>query len=280
MAGHDTQLPLDQADIDAFQRDGAICLRGVIDDETIDALREAVAWSIEHPGPYSQDLTNGQKGGAYFADIFCWTRCDAYRAHIVNPAMAAIAGQLLDAARIRFYVDHLLVMEPGSSEPTPWHQDYPYWPMEGSGSCSIWLALDPVNKESGAVEFVAGSHRIGDIYAPRSFQAEEQLEDGALARIPDIDANRDHYSILSWDMVPGDVTVHHCLTVHGSPGNTRQDQRRRGLAVRFMDDSAKYRARDAVPVVMRKAFAELAPELRDGGPFDARIFPELWSAAG
>lgn len=51
MAGHDSRLPLDQADIDAFQRDGAICLRSVIDLETVEALRAAVAWSMDHPGP-------------------------------------------------------------------------------------------------------------------------------------------------------------------------------------------------------------------------------------
>ena len=55
---------IEEKDIDAFQRDGAICLRQVIDPPAIEALRDAVAWSMANPGPYSQDLTNGKKDGA------------------------------------------------------------------------------------------------------------------------------------------------------------------------------------------------------------------------
>jgi len=69
-----------------------------------------------------------------------------------------LAGRVMDATRVNFFYDQLLVKEPGTSARTPWHQDQPYWAVSGRQVSSVWLTLDPVPEEV-SVEYVCGSHR-------------------------------------------------------------------------------------------------------------------------
>ena len=43
-----------QAEIDAYNNDGAVCLRGVISPEWIERLRDGVAADMAAPGPMSR----------------------------------------------------------------------------------------------------------------------------------------------------------------------------------------------------------------------------------
>ena len=60
-------------------------------------------------------------------------------------------------ATARIYHDHLLVKEAGTRQPTPWHQDQPYYNFEGRHKVSLWVPVDPVPRET-TLEFLAGSH--------------------------------------------------------------------------------------------------------------------------
>ncbi|TDJ73678.1 MAG: hypothetical protein E2O38_02175 [Proteobacteria bacterium] len=39
---------------------------------------------------------------------------------------------------------HVLIKEPGTHAVTPWHHDLPYYSLEGTQVCSMWLPLDPI----------------------------------------------------------------------------------------------------------------------------------------
>ena len=83
---------------------------------------------------------------------------------------------------------------------------------------STWVALDPVTRESGAVEFVAGSHLWDRWFQPRTFSGEnEHAINPKFEPVPDIEANRDRYDIMSWDLEAGDIVAFHAMTLHGSP---------------------------------------------------------------
>ena len=70
-----------------------------------------------------------------------------------------------------FYHEHVLTKDPGTNKKTPWHQDQPYYPVDGSANCSIWMPIDPVSLDT-AIEFVRGSHRWGKWFYPRKFATE------------------------------------------------------------------------------------------------------------
>ncbi|MEQ8697000.1 MAG: phytanoyl-CoA dioxygenase family protein, partial [Bauldia litoralis] len=176
----DPSYALTGAQVATFQADGAACLRAVFDAGEIAEIQAAVDEAMAHPGPHALDFS-GNDEGRFFGDVFVWTRIPALREKVVNSHLGEIAAKLMDAREVRFFFDHLLVKEPGSSAPTPWHQDAPYFPIEGSQCCSIWIALDPVTIENGAVEYVKGSHVPEQCYAPKSFHGDDRIGNAALA---------------------------------------------------------------------------------------------------
>ncbi len=80
-------------------------------------------------------------------------------------------------------------------------------------------------------------------------------------------------------MAPGDVTVHHVLTLHGAPGNVSDTQRRRGFSLRFLGDDIVHDLRPGIPHTMIESLKVLAPQLKLGAPFAGEAFPLLWEAS-
>ena len=164
--------------------------------------------------------------------------------------------------------------EPGTENRTRWHNDLPYWPARGDQIMSFWVALDPVTVDSGALEFVRGSHRWGIWYQPETFG--KTTGHGAYERnpnyvdIPDIEAARSDYEIVTWDLEPGDVYAFHAMLVHGAGGNQRADVRRRGYTVRYTGDDAVYDTRIGTNKNIR------SDDHADGDPLDSDRFPVVW----
>ena len=183
-------------------------------------MRTAVDHIMLVPGPYSKQEVAPDGTGRFHNDMFMWTRDDDFHAFVFDSPAADIARAVMRATRVNFFYDHLLVKQPLAAEPTPWHHDLPYWPIAGDQVCSVWLALDPGTLATGVVEYVAGSHRWDRRFEPETFIPGRPFDDQGLEPVPDIDAHRDDYRILSWDVEPGDCLVHHALTVHGAPGNS------------------------------------------------------------
>ena len=115
------------------------------------------------------------------------------------PKEISFSGLLkMGSQTVRLYHDHVLVKEPRTTAKTPWHQDQPYYCIDGTQNVSFWIPLDPVPRES-TLEFVAGSQAAGTWYMPRSFVEESPMvfEPGALAEVPDVEASRDEHEILA-----------------------------------------------------------------------------------
>ena len=68
--------------------------------------------------------------------------------------------------KVNLFYDQLFAMRPGSDTPTPWHNDLPYWPLTGRQAMTVWLALDRIVEENGALEFIRGSHLWDLQYEP------------------------------------------------------------------------------------------------------------------
>src|SRR4029450_537217 len=90
------------------------------------------------------------------------------------------------------------------------------------------MRCDPVARES-TVEFVAGSHR-GPWLMPRTFMDDQAkwFPEGSLEEPPDIEADRDAFEILAWELEPGDAVFFHMLTLHAAGGAARRGRGLRG----------------------------------------------------
>ncbi|MFO1080660.1 MAG: phytanoyl-CoA dioxygenase family protein [Reyranellaceae bacterium] len=256
----------------AYDRDGVVCLRQAFDPAWIERLRGAVERDLADPGPHATNFAEGSSAGRFFGDMFMWRHDGDFHAAALESPAASLAAGLMGSATADFFYDQLFVKEPGTAHPTPWHQDQPYWPVSGRQIATVWIALDDIDGDNGAVEFVAGSHRWGVSFRPTPFRKGHDIKFTAssLAAIPDIDADRGAYDIRSWALAPGDCLVFHAMIVHGAPGNATAGRRRRGLSLRYTGDDARY---DPRPGTFQFPYV---PDLAAGDAMTCGLFPRAW----
>jgi ectoine hydroxylase-related dioxygenase (phytanoyl-CoA dioxygenase family) len=261
-------LVLNQDQVETFKRDGVVLLEGVFDD-WIETLRVGVDTNMANPGPFGRDYLNDGQAGRFFGDYCNWNRIDEYRQFMFDSPAPAIAAELMHSNSVRIFHEHVLVKEPGTNSITPWHHDQPYYCVDGSQVCSLWIPLDPVAIET-CPQFVAGSHDWGRWFLPRKFSGiDYDHDDARLEPVPDIDADRDQYDIRSWSLKPGDAIAFHFLTIHGAPANL-SNQRRRGFAARWLGDDTTYAKRSGE---ISPPFPGLDERLRPGDPLATDEFP-------
>jgi ectoine hydroxylase-related dioxygenase (phytanoyl-CoA dioxygenase family) len=260
-----------QEQVEAFARDGVVCIRGALDAAEVVEAAEAIESVLADPGPLAQVASGDDDPGRFFEDFRRWTEIDAIGRLARHSRVPEIAAALLASSQVRLYHDHVLVKEGGTAQRTPWHQDQPYYNVDGRG-VSAWIPVDPV-PEAGCLELVAGTHR-GPWLMPRTFLRGEArwFPEGSLEELPDIEADRDAFDIKRYEMQPGDAIFFDFLTVHGAPGFPFAG-RRRVLSLRYLSDEARHaprRWRTSPP------FEGLADELPDGAPLDHPLFPVVW----
>jgi ectoine hydroxylase-related dioxygenase (phytanoyl-CoA dioxygenase family) len=270
-AEEDLFIQLDRLRPD-FERDGAVCVRGAFSRHWLDILAGGMEENLANPGPWAKHYTADGKPGRFFGDYCNWRRIAGYRDFLLHSPAAEIAGTLMGSRKVNLFHEHVLVKEPGTEEPTPWHHDQPYWTVDGTQVCSIWLPLDPVARDT-AVEFVAGSHRWGKWYSPASFADAKSREGTGFEPVPDIAAHPDQYDLIGWDLALGDCIVFHGLTLHGAPGNARKG-RRRAFASRWTGDDVRFVLRQGY---MSPPPPDDAPPV--GAPMDSDVYPVVWQAA-
>lgn len=263
---------LDPAAVADFARDGAVVLRRLFTPEAIGWLRRGIDHNLAHLSSRAKVASTADDPGRFVEDFCNWQDNPHYRQFIFGTPVARAAGALMQCASARLYHDHMLTKEARTRQRTPWHQDQPYYNIDGRQNVSFWIPVDAVSRES-TLEFIGGSHR-GPWLMPRSFMDREArwFPEGSLADLPDIEANRAAFPILGWALEPGDAVAFHMLTLHGAPG-TPAGQRRRVFSVRFLGDDIRH-----APRRWRTSpeFPGLEHDLPAGAPMHHPLFPVLW----
>lgn len=257
---------------ETYRNDGVVRVKDAFDPKWVGFLRSATDENMRNPGIMAEEYAKAENSTRFFGDQFIWTRNEAFKKFVFESEAAPLAAALMGASKINMFFDHLLVKEPGSIEPTPWHQDGPYWKIKGEQICSIWFAMDHVSEENGGVRYVKGSHRNGKRYRPQSFSGEGHVEYGeaGLTTMPDIDQTVSEKDIICYELEPGDCLIHHANIIHGARGNKRAQSRRRGYATRWAGDDIVWDPRKGTTDVLHD------PGLRPGDPLDSELFPVVW----
>jgi ectoine hydroxylase-related dioxygenase (phytanoyl-CoA dioxygenase family) len=265
---------LDQRVVDDYVRDGIVHVPGVLTPAEVAVAARGIEAVLADPGPMAKVASGGDDPGRFAEDFCRWGEVPEIAELALRSRLPAMAAELLQSPRVRLYHDHVLVKEGGTTQRTPWHQDQPYYNVDGSG-ISAWIPVDPV-PVAGCLELIAGTHR-GPWLMPRTFldgQA-KWFPEGSLGELPDIEADRDGYDIRRYEMAAGDAIFFDFLTVHGAPGFPFTG-RRRVLSLRYLSDRARHAPRrwHTSP-----QFHGLAAELADGVDMDHPLFPVVWPAA-
>jgi len=268
------QRDLDRSELEALERDGACCARGLLDATTVDRMRDALEEVISNQGVVADGKMNRTDDG-FHGDIFAWKIHDAFRDLALFSSLPALAHQVLGSNTVNFFYEQFFVKRAGSPVTTPWHQDIPFWPVAGSQIISFWITLDPVTRASSGLEFVKGSHRWHQRYKAvppneDSFAIGAYLMDTDLPAAPDFAELRGEHELLGWDMEPGDVLLFGPTVAHGSAGNASNERDRRALAFRYSGDDVVFAPRHAsMPLLWEHG---LAAGDRLSGP----LFPQVW----
>ena len=262
-------MPLSAETIEAFRRDGACVLRGVFRD-WVEPLRQGIARNLAEPSADVKIYQGANGAGRFFGDYCNWDRIPEYRDFIFNSDAAAIGCQLMGSKTVRLFHEHVLVMEAGADVATPWHQDQPYYCVDGADTVSLWIPLDVVPRQR-TLEFVGGSHSWGKYFRPERFNKTALNDNDGLEPVPDINGNRDKYNILGWALEPGDAAAFNYKTLHGAPANTSKVDQRRAFSLRLIGDDVRFARREGI---------NTSPPFRGvtlphGAPMDAPEFPLL-----
>ncbi len=264
---------LDDQTIRGFQESGVAVIRRAFDNHWMNVLARGLEKNIAEPGRYRREYTPEGKPGHFFGDYCNWSRIAEYEDFARNSPVADLAGALMGSSKVNLFHEHVVVKEPGTQDRTPWHHDQPYYCVSGDDNVSIWIPLDPVPKERG-VEFIQGSHKWGRWFIPTKFTGTDyKREDEGFETIPDIEANRENYDIVSFGLEPGDCVGFHFRTIHGAPGNASGDTRRRAVSFRWTGDDARFVIRDGE---MSPPFTEFDTcTLNPGDVMDSDLFPVI-----
>lgn len=203
---------------EAFERDGHAVVRGVIAPGELAAITEVfttVIPELDYPrGPDGivRELTGVARGYEPLARI----------AH--DPRFGALIADALGVTCVQFLQDSLLYKPARDGGSVEWHQDRTYIGyLVPAQVATLRIALLPEDEANGCMRVVDGSHRWGPIGANESLTATSV---GSL--LPTLSAEQQaqvaHARYLP--LAPGDVSIHHCLTLHGSAQNTSALPRR------------------------------------------------------
>jgi ectoine hydroxylase-related dioxygenase (phytanoyl-CoA dioxygenase family) len=222
--------------ITAYQRDGAVLIKGLWAD-WVEVLRAGIERNMADPSEFASENLKPGEAGRFFDDYCNWTRIPEFEQVIRQSEAADVAAQLMGSPYVQLFHDHVLVKEPGTSKPTPWHQDGPYYFVEGRQTVSFWSPLDPVREAS--LRCVAGSHLWPREVLPTRWVAETSFYPDPDRYMPVPDPDAEGMTVLEWQMEPGDAVAFNYRTLHGARGN-HAGSRRRAFSLRLVGEDARY----------------------------------------
>lgn len=238
----DLAAKITDADIAAYQRDGAIVLRGVIPTEDLAILERGIEEVYGAPGAMASRVEGLDGRGGTTVDQLPSLSSPSLRAFLERGIAPEIAARVMEVESAQFVLDQLFYKEAGRVLPTPWHQDTPFLRVRGDDMARVWLTCDPSPKEL-TVQFVRGSHRwnvVFDTATPGTSELKTVDEgrdftytgigDASLPTTPDIERYRDSFDILTWDVEPGDALIFNGNMLHGASGLENHPTRRRAYA--------------------------------------------------
>lgn len=196
---------------------------------------------------------------------------------VAYPMIAATAARLSGATGIRLWHDQLLFKPPdapGVAGNVGWHTDRQYWlSCSSEEMLTAWVGFHDVDDSCGSVSFLDGSHRW-DVTGLDFFSQDLAGLEAEIAR-QGYDS-----TVRPTRMRRGQVSFHHCRTVHGS-GPNRGGAPRRSLAIHMQPEDNRWREytrQDGTPAYHGN---DALVRTVDGVPdyADPRICPRLWPPA-
>ncbi len=220
---------LDESQMESWERDGFVLIRGFLDPETGRKMERETISAIRsdppsaHPGQPAYTLGNGmlvqpesqvpplaREPEDFVAKVFSTHLAGTAHDFAVSEEAASVVAPLL-GNDIDVFQSMFILKNPGAWG-QPWHQDSYYFNFDQQPQIGLWLAISEATLENGCLSVLPGSHR-----------------NPILAHVPDrrAGANQGYLEILDLDegaaipvlMDPGDLLVFNSFLLHRSVDN-------------------------------------------------------------
>jgi hypothetical protein len=243
----------------AFRRDGFVHAPALLTPAEVAAFVAAVDAAVEsrkrgdtralgEKSPYEQSFLQCE---------YLWEDFPAVRPLTFHPRIAGLAATLLGAPAVRLWHDQALYKEAGGRE-TDAHQDHAYWPVNELDMITAWIALTDIDREMGAMGYVAGSQHAEcefvDIFSKPGSGKDLEARHPPATFVP---------------CKAGEVIYHGARTVHMA-GPNRSDRPRRVHTAIYFADGCTRAARGDHPSLIRNA---TAPGAKIEGPATPIAWP-------
>ena len=139
--------PITSKEIDTYHRDGVLLLKNMFDKDWIELLNKGLDLNCKSPTERSRIWDKDDEGHTMFYDTLAWRKIEEYKKFIFDSPAAQICGQLMKTTTVNYFFDAVFVRSAGTKFETPWHQDEPYWSIEGYDACTLWMPLVTVKKK-------------------------------------------------------------------------------------------------------------------------------------
>ncbi|NJL61123.1 MAG: phytanoyl-CoA dioxygenase family protein [Methylacidiphilales bacterium] len=283
-------LPTEE-DIAFYEEHGWFISKKVIPDQVIDeAIYGAERFyrgERDAELPYSVGYSDWQPGDgdALRNNQHVSYRNKQLRKLLLQPVVGAIAARLARSKQVRLFEDTLVYKAPiakvreGSKESARggivgWHTDASY-----SSNCtsqnmlSAWIPFYHISKEKAPLVVIDGSHKWSDNEHMRTFNNQNLEELKKLF----VQSGRE---IVEVPIIieKGQVSFHHCLTIHGSYPNY-SDSIRLAFALYLQDYNNHYQPFWNQGQQVNHFLDRVCQKLPNGEPdyTDPAVFPAIWS---
>jgi phytanoyl-CoA hydroxylase len=225
--------------IDEFKENGFIICRNLIDKNNINNILERIKI-------YENKIISSNKLDSYYV-LENTDSCKYIKYmskpienigninQIVNGKVFKIASELL-GEDVFLLGNDLHQKYPNSNSITPVHQDsFLAGSVPPHNFLTIWIALDYCDEENGCLQVVKGSHKLDVLkhYKSKYTAFSSTLQENG--KIP----NEFNSSIVKSQLNIGDAIVFHGNTIHYAGGNKSNNRMRRGISLRFANNSYK-----------------------------------------
>ena len=260
---------LNPEQISQFERSGFVNGGAVLDDATVETLRQEVMRVIDDRdnAAVAQPIILRDLGTVpehpVWQIVNIWQASPAFEALIHNQAVLDMAAQLSGAKQLRVWHDQIQYKPKEHGGRLNWHQDSPLWDIlqPKTQQLSAWIALDDADVDNGCMSMVPGSHKWGDKQAAIN----EMPESGLLPET--FEGNPVH--VIMCPVQKGHVHFHTGLTWHSS-GVNHSARMRRAIAIHLMTEKTTY---DAGGAHIMKPFVSVPAD----APLSGDAFPLVWN---
>ena len=220
----------------SFSEDGYIFLPGFLSKEEMQILKDRLKIFIENglksmePNHYFYEDANDPTTLKQMQDLEKYD--EWFAAMSLNEKFAGLASALLgeevDCKTVEYFNK-----PPRIGKATPPHQDGYYFMIQPQQAVTMWLALEEVDEANGCVKYVKGSHKKEMRRHGRTTTL------GFSQGIVDFPTPEDLQNEVAFPANPGDLLVHHSLTIHRAGPNTTADRTRKAMGLIYFGKSAK-----------------------------------------